>query len=90
VNRSDTLDRGCGYEDRENVVTGLSISFFGPEGSFPGSSGLGEPNGGGQGETPRRGQEGENPRGVREDGGTQARGRGLGQVQRENTVILAC
>jgi len=46
----------------------VSFSYFGPERGFPGGSELGEPNGGGQGKTPRRGQEGENPWGVRGDG----------------------
>lgn len=50
----------------------LRKTYFGLERGFPGSSGLGKPNGGGQGETPSRGQEGENPRGAREDRGTQA------------------
>jgi len=51
----------------------LRKKYFGPERGFPGSSGLGEPNGGGQGRTPRRGQEGANPRGVR---GSAQRGTG--------------
>jgi len=61
----------------KKLELGLSFSYVGPERGFPGVSGLGEPNGGGQGRTPRRGEEGENPRGVREDGGAQARERGV-------------
>ena len=55
----------------KKLELGQSFSYVGPERGFPGSSGLGEPKGGGQGETPSRGQEGANPRGVWEDGGAQ-------------------
>ena len=49
----------------KKLELGLSFSYFGPERDFPERSGLGEPNGGGQGETPRRGAVRANPRGVR-------------------------
>ena len=38
----------------KKLELGLSFSYVGPERGFPGSSELGEPNGGGQGETPSR------------------------------------
>ena len=50
---------------RKRLELRLRKKYVGPELTFPGSSGLGEPKGGAQGETPRRVQEGENPRGVR-------------------------
>jgi len=39
---------------RKKLEQGLSFSYVGPERGFPGSSGLGESNGGDQGRTPRR------------------------------------
>jgi len=58
--------RGAVTRAGKKLELGLSFSYVGPERGFPGSSGLGEPNGGGYGETPRRLPVRANPRGVRE------------------------
>ena len=62
----------------KKLEPGLSFSYFGAERDFPGSPGLGEPNGGGQGRTPSRGHGSAKERAVRGDGGAQAWDRGLG------------
>jgi len=49
----------------KKLELGLRKKYVGPERDSPGSSGLGEPIGGGQGETPRRSPVRANPRGVR-------------------------
>lgn len=40
----------------KKLELGLRKKYFGPERDFPGSSEMGEPNEGGQGETPSRGE----------------------------------
>jgi len=41
---------------RKKLELGLRKKYFGLERDFPGSSGLREPNGGGQGKTSRKGE----------------------------------
>jgi len=74
--KKDTLGRGVGHGAGKKLELRLSFSYFGLERGFPGSSGLGEPNGGGQGRTPRRRAGSAKERGVR---GCRPVGNGTGQ-----------
>ena len=72
----------------KKLELGLSFSYVGLEGKGPGSSGLGEPNGGGPGESSRRGQEGVKYRGVRDGGGSADGPEGGRQPSRQGAALL--